>query len=521
MSGEKDISVSNYNQWSRSYRIHTDDGDDIPSGRDSFVDKENNRPVGFDQVANDIIKYYQAANEKLVKIEGGLTIIVSEPKSFGWRMEEGQYAYIDDVYSSSGNHTDVWLLQTYQLRDYLPKNTFEIGSSFYIATEPSYFLSAWFSYQDQEAVKAFLDFVQRIPIPLAELQIMERTAKARGNIKLGKKLHEIFESRTTASAEFTKLDLQDDWGDLIYLQKGSASEKAWILAEKTLTAQNEKATFAKALAYFASVEIDEGIDAQTLKKFSRDVPLYYKQGILAPPHLQLVKIDDLADGHYEPANDKIIIKQWDDKTYAHELGHFVTDLMDDVEGPNRSLYIAQRKDNSLLFDPERCNQLESVSWYGGTCDKKRADGTSKMYEDFAEIFAYVTQQRMQRKLDAIQDFWGDFESLTLIGTRLLRASITSFNQTQDMGIRQGIDKLAQSIHEQTSKQTELPINEGNDQEYLGALHQWTFKIDALNQASIGIKNEKIAWMRQLVSRLAPQTKGVRKPDPRILPWRLK
>lgn len=290
-----------------------------------------------------------------------------------------------------------WLIQA-QSKGVL---TEEIVAEVKNRDDMAYRLGALFSYQSEDVANRLVSFLKTAPILLTDLQAMERTAKARGNIELGRQLHQIFESRNKSN-DFVAAGVLDAWNDPIYFKRGSASEKAWRLGQRELASGSQSRRFTQTLAYFVEVEIKKGVTSEVLSRFAAEVPKHYSKGIPVPPLLRILAKDDQHaandkdedSARYISALDQVTVVQWADDSYFHELGHFVMDLLDDQNVPNKTYAIPRLPNGALLFDPDRCNLLESVSRYGGQCNAERKDGMKKEHEDPAETFLWL--QRIGR-----------------------------------------------------------------------------------------------------------------------------
>lgn len=388
--------------------------------------------------------------------------------------------------------------------------------SLYFDLDPGYFLGAHFAYRPDNE-EQFLHFLKTTPIPLSILQTIERTAKARGNIELGRSVHRIFESREPCG-QYLKLEVEDAWNDTLYLKRGSTSVEAWGLAQRVLKTASEKEDFARALGFFVSVSINEQVDADILRRFSTEVSGYYSRGIPAPPRLRISTNGD-SSGHCDPISDTISMTKWDDGTYIHELAHFTMDLMDDRNGPNPSAYQPRRSDGTLLFDPDDCNSFGSVSQYGGVCDSERIDRTSKKHEDPAETFSWVMQSKEGLPFKAYADFGSSliadmFESHEKIVLELIEK-----DQPLSDILREELPIVANLIHEAFEFYQPPPVYEGDDHAYILTMKSWIdgVKRDIFEKGRV-LKEEKIRWMEEVVRRLSPRESAPGRPDTDLPPW---
>lgn len=382
MNNMVEPSVSGYNEYSRFFQIKWDNGDGIPNKRDLYIDVVSERPVPFGEVASDLRSYYR------------------ETKAGGQFPAQG----------------GGWELLAEPLEEKLPRR-FQLEKLLDSCTLPLevYTFAAYIVYQPQEQLEMFLAFLELAPLSLDRLQVIERTAKARGNIAFGRKVHQIFEERFAwDQADFEEIKVQDPdlgelgirdrWGDKIFLQGGGTSLKAWKDNNYKLT-YSEQRMFVTALAFFVSVDFQMDPTAEAINRFSRYVSDTYALGIATPPFIKFSP----SEGGYDARMDTVTIDSDDGNAgdYYHEVvGHFAPDIMDDAEGPNNTMFFATPRSpltagGTSLFDPEDCNITASVSEYGGVCDTNRTYlemGGHKTFEDPAETLEWVAAERIEGRM---------------------------------------------------------------------------------------------------------------------------
>jgi hypothetical protein len=517
------VSIKQFNQWSQEYQITKDDGDGIPTGRDTYTKKQDGSIVPFDVVASDVIGFYKQQDSKLVRIESGFTrVSVGKEKGFIFKKDDGYCTYIDskseNFYKCSASSQEGWTLQAGTLKEFLPENSLSHWNIEF-DRDPAYYLASTFSYQPPESVDQFVEFVESAPIPLADLQVMERTAKARGNVQLGNRLHSIFEKRNQGN-DFVRLDITDRWGDSIYLQRGSKSEKAWQLAQTRLSEQGDRDNFAKALSHFSSVEIDERTNTEVLQRFLVEVPKYYEAGIPSPRNLRIIQGKKYS-GHYDGSNDTVTMNKWDRGTYKHELGHFVMDLMNDTRGPNMGFQTIKHPDGSLMFNPNHCNLHESVSEYGGQCDQERLDRTSKKNEDPAETFSYALSKKLGEPFEAYASFSSRLANdlPNVLGRAIVRLK-ESGKPLVDSD-KKTLQSLSTMLHETAGNTHERPPkHSGDDSSYIKALEHWVGELSVGHHDAKQVKEEKIKWMTRAVDLMTPKKGEPHQPNPNVHPWEI-
>lgn len=566
MGTQDEISVKGYNQWSRHYRIAEDDGDGLPTGLDAYRNRKTDKPVPFTQAASDVIDYYRDKDPKSISVDdrGDTHVTLGNQRVFffrdwrkskfprcgyGWdyQSSEGYTKYREFSCSSSKN--DSWLLGVNRLIDLASESYPSISRYYSKGPKVAYGLATYFAYQPEDQTDRLISFLETSTIYPLALQKMERTAKARGNVALGGRIHEIFESREPGE-EFTKINIKDDWGDTIYLEKDSPSEKSWQIAKGKLDTVEDRRDFARALAYFDAVTIEENVSKAALLGFARDVPKLYARGIPTPRFLKIrekgvdtpiylnppEQIPDdkkvYSEGKYIRWRDGITMTQWSTYAYVHELGHFLSDLMDDEKGPNDSHYLPTFSDGRLVFDPKRCNILESVSEYGGRCDSERKGGTSKAHEDLAETFSWVIQSHDEEfPCKALP--WGNLVETTLqiiensveVYLKVLKLDAPSDlvgNEPGNNLVKELRDTWVKSLYQKLKNSVEKPPeHQGSDKEYLKSLRIWIRQIkNDVVKPAYPIRIQKLQWMTEVLQQLSPGQNQPKRPNVEIAPWEI-
>lgn len=507
---EKLISVEKYNEWSRRYSISKDDGDDLPGGRDQYVDKQTGELLPFNRVASDVMAYYRKVDPSLIKV-GKIVTNPGYPDawySFSvYRFPDYQSCRYQDkiggyFFSCSEDHNQSWFLRISELRDMMSRQLWKkfsntLSSGFVIHDHSiSYFLAAYFSRQNADKTKAFLSFARNTALPLSDIVAMERAAKTRGNEELGRQLHLIFESRKP-EIKFRKIDEVDAWGDPIWLEKGSVSEQSWQMAQAKLGRVEERKKFAKALGYFTSVKIDPGLNRDVLQRFSLTIHALHGRGLPTPPHLEILeRKNERFDGLYKSGTITLFNGWTDWNVYTHELGHFAMDLLEDENGTS---YIAPvRQNGQPLFNRNSCNQYESISGYGGKCDQQRTNGDTKEKEDPAETFAWVVGITLLGREYQSHAPFTSLKSLRYY-IELYRSDVPQKGLTE----KERADIQENAAHVGKGLSQKPPIYCGDDLQYLQSLDRWLR--DNMKQAG-KIRDEKIQWMMGAVQSLIPQDK---------------
>lgn len=522
--------ISGFDGGNYGYRVQYDDGDGVPTPSDTFIDAQTGQQVAYSEdVAKSLYRFYTDRGAQVVPRSGEQQVYFENRILFrGFRSpmpNDPTCAAVKEksgiFYRCAANESESWALQLAQIPGLLPPN-FSGNLDGKEGEKIAYAVAAHVAYLPPEQGAQFVEFLKTHPsIPLSALQAMERTAKARGNVELGHAIHQLFLARGP-DATYIRLPYADLTGDPIYVERGGATERTWQQALIVLPRdQHEK--FAQAIGSFISVTIADDLHGELPEGPARVLavaaPGLYAMGVPLPPRVVIginIKGSAEADGSLHPIEHTLSLQAnvRQPITLIHEVGHFVDAL-------RRARQAKEPVDahGAPIFPSDHCVTLDSVSTYGGRCDAQRGSG-HKAEEDFAETFAFAAASRWSPdgKVE-----WP--KHLDDVGVKACAERVTKVLPKQPRALkpaeREEIARWADAMYRPFagSSVTPPPRFEGNDQAYVSAVRQWMQMIQTeAIPAALQLREQKIAWMQQFLSYLAPQPGAAARPNIGKGPW---
>jgi hypothetical protein len=531
------FSIESFNKFSKRFKIESDDDENgFPSPNDSFEDKGTGGPAyGSDQdLQAELAKFYEKYGGQYFSFSFG---------NFSGAFYKGKKIFVDghgmcsasstnDVAKACQNDIESW-----NDNYHIPSNGDGLNAWTQSDIRNIYKLALNLTYGTKKDIKQFLKFLDKAKIVYPPfLQLIERIAKARGNVKLGRAIHKRF---LKLKPQFKKLGIvkighKDYWGDDIYLDKKSAAYDAWKIAKKGLRNKSDIRAFAKAAAFFTQLEMHPETTIRSIRAVSKTIPELYKRGIPMPPVLFIQEIPPKGEGknkikmdgrHNANANTVILNPFIPSESRMqcvsiHEIGHSMHLMMDigvihyTAQRAGRGYKVPKLKDGTPVIERDRCDLLASVSGYGGTCN---SEGHDKVAEDFAETFLFTMAKPLIA--DGVMD-----SSCLLVKTiefteRNLLIILVNVGQllnkqnlTDDdiKGINEGLAKVY-AVYSSLAGITEQPVVV--DKSDLKKAKEWYLNIaKSVYPESIARRDRKKKWMQAFLEYLAPKKGEPKRPS---------
>ncbi len=405
-----------------------------------------------------------------------------------------------------------------------------------LSAPPSFCAYDWgarLAYLDPKAQDKFLAYLEKSQIGAEALLLMGRSAKARGNRSLGHKLLMLFQNRinnTQNRPNLLLLPYLDPDGDPIYLARSTPSEQAWRGALRLLSDPKERQVFATVLGLYLSLELPSQTPAETLRQVMSQTQRFLDLGLPLPPRLRFFRPvpqgpDQTPGGSYRVETDTLSLPtDASPSAWAHEWAHFLLDLADDREGPNRTFFVAKDPAGHPLFDAQRCSTWESLSIYGGRCDSERAGnflaGTKKAEEDPAETLASILEGWRGEvlpntlHLNLLESYFLD---------RLRPATFWAEDPQAQPGFEEArsLDREVQAFHRELGRDTPAPprYEPGRDPpQYVRELADWLrgLETEVLPRAK-ALRRRKQEWAEAWLRALAHPASAEPETPPQA-PW---